>query len=333
MKRTSLPLQRREFIALLGGAAAAWPLAARAQQQHLAKVWQIGLLETTSEQLNARNLLALRQGLLDLGYAEGRNLVIEYRSAEGHPERFEELAAELVRVKIDVIVARGTPAIMAAKNASETVPIVMTASAQPFTFVTSLARPGGNVTGLSSLASDLYGKRIELIKEAVSAITRVGVMFNSTNPNYGKNSSEVDKAALSLGIELHKFDLRQPDDIALAFEKATEQRVDALVVGIDTVTQANSHFIAELAAKHRLPAIYAGREFVETGGLMAYGVNYPDLYRRAAAFVDKIIKGSNPANLPIEQPTRFELLINLKTSKTLGIEIPRVPARPRRRGD
>jgi putative ABC transport system substrate-binding protein len=198
----------------------------------------------------------------------------------------------------------------------------MTASANPFTFVTSLARPGGNVTGLSSLSSDLYTKRVELIKETVPALTRMGVMSNLTNPNAPRNVSEVEKAARSLSIELHKFDLRTPDDIPLAFEMASRQRVDAVIVFIETVTQANAAFITQLAAKQRLPAIYAAREFVETGGLMSYGVSYPDLYRRAAIYVDKIFKGAKPADLPIEQPTKFELIINLKAAKMLGLEIP-----------
>jgi putative tryptophan/tyrosine transport system substrate-binding protein len=265
--------------------------------------------------------LALKQALLDLGYVEGRNLAIEYRSAGGRAERFEELAAELVRLNIDVILARGTPAILAAKKASGTIPVVMTANANPFTFVTSLARPGGNVTGLSSLSSDLWPKRVELIKEAVPALTRMGLMSNPTNPN-PRTVSEVEKAARSLSIELHKFDLRTPDDIPLAFEMASRLRVDALIVSIDTVTQANAAFITQLAAKQRLPAIYGAREFVETGGLMSYGVSYPDLYRRAAIYVDKIFKGAKPADLPIEQPTKFELIINLKAAQMLGLEIP-----------
>jgi putative ABC transport system substrate-binding protein len=314
-------MRRREFMTLLGGAAA-WPLAARAQQSE--KIWRVGVLETTTAERNATNLFALKQALLDLGYVEGRNLAMEYRSADGRAERFEELAAELVRLNIDVILARGTPAILAAKKASGTIPVVMTASANPFTSVTSLARPGGNVTGLSSLSSDLYTKRVELIKETVPALTRMGVMSNPTNPNATRNVSEVEKAARSLSIELHKFDLRTPDDIPLAFEMASRQRVDALIVFIETVTQANAAFITQLAAKQRLPAIYAAREFVETGGLMSYGVSYRDLYRRAAIYADKIFKGAKPADLPIEQPTKFELIINLTAAKMLGLEIPPV---------
>jgi putative tryptophan/tyrosine transport system substrate-binding protein len=313
-------MKRREFITLVGGTVIAWPLAARAQQSE--KIWRVGILETTTAERNATNLFALKQALLDLGYVEGRNLAMEYRSADGRAERFEELAAELVRLNIEVILARGTPAILAAKKASGTIPVVMTASANPFTFVTSLARPGGNVTGLSSLSSDLYTKRVELIKETVPALTRMGVITNLTNPNAPRNVSEVEKAARSLSIELHKFDLRTPDDIPLAFEMASRQRVDAVIVFIETVTQANAAFITQLAAKQRLPAIYAAREFVETGGLMSYGVSYPDLYRRAAIYVDKIFKGAKPADLPIEQPTKFELIINLKAAKMLGLEIP-----------
>jgi putative tryptophan/tyrosine transport system substrate-binding protein len=312
-------MTRRQFITLLGGAAA-WPLAARAQQSE--KIWRVGVLETTTAERNATNVFALKQALLELGYVEGRNLAMEYRSADGRAERFEELAAELVRLNIDVILARGAPAILAAKKASETIPVVTTGSANPFTFVTSLARPGGNVTGLSSLSSDLYTKRVELIKETVPALTRMGMISNPTNPNFPRNVSEVEKAIRSLNIELHKFDLRAPDDIPIAFEMASRQRVGALIVSIETVTQANAALITQLAAKHRLPAIYAAREFVETGGLMSYGVSYSDLYRRAAIYVDKIFKGAKPADLPIEQPTKFEFIINLKAAKMLRLEIP-----------
>jgi putative ABC transport system substrate-binding protein len=247
-------------------------------------LWRIGILETTTLENNRANLLAFTDALREFGYVQGSNLIIEYRSANGFAERFEELAAELVRLNTDVIVARGTPAILAAKKASGTIPIVTTASAQPFTFVASLARPGGNVTGLSSLSSDLYAKRVELMKEAVPALKRIGVMSNPTNPNDPSNLSEAEKAVRSFGIELHKLSLRTPDDIPFAFEIAKRQRTEAIVVGMDTVTQANAKLITQLAAEHRLPAIYGGREFIEAGGLMPYGVNFPDLYRRSAAF-------------------------------------------------
>ena len=312
-------MKRREFITLLGGATA-WPLAVRGQSA--ARSWRIGILETTAIENNRANLRAFTDALRGFGYVEGTNLIIEYRSANGRPGRFEELAAELIRLNTDIIVARGAPATLAAQKASGTIPVVTTASAQPFTFVASLARPGGNVTGLSSLASELYAKRVELMKEAVPALTRIGIMFNPTNPNYLANVSEAEKAVLALGLELHKLDVRTPDNIRPAFEIAKRQRADAIVVGIDTVTQANAELVAKLAAEHRLPAVYAGREFIDAGGLMAYGVNYPDLYRRAAAFVDKIVRGANPADLPIEQPTKFDLLVNLKAAKALGLEVP-----------
>jgi putative ABC transport system substrate-binding protein len=313
-------VSRRELIALLSGAAMAWPIAARGQSA--AKSWRIGILETTTLKNNSANMLAFTDALRELGYVEGSNLVIDYRSADGLAERFEELAAELVRLNTDVIVARGTPAILAAKKASGTIPIVTTASAQPFTFVASLARPGGNITGLSSLSSDLYAKRIELLKETVPALKRIGIMFNMTNPTTPGILGEVEKAALSLGIEPHKLNLRTPNDIRLAFETAKRQRTEGLVVGMDTITQANAKSITQLAAEHRLPAIYGGREFVEAGGLMSYGVNFPDLYRRAAAFVDKIIRGASPADLAIEQPTKFAFLVNLKTARALGLDMP-----------
>jgi putative ABC transport system substrate-binding protein len=255
---------RRQFTTLLGGAGAAYLLGARARSA--ARSWRIGILETTALENNTANLLAFTDALRGFGYVEGANLIIEYRSAKGRPERFGELAAELVGLNVDIIVARGTPATLAAKKASGTIPVVMTATAQPFTLVASLARPGGNVTGLSSLSSDLHAKRVELMKEAAPALRRIGLMSNPTNPNYPRNLSEVEKAVLSFGIELDKLDLRTPDDIPLAFETAKRKRTDAIVVGIDTVTQANARLITQLAAEHRLPAIYGSREFVEAGG-------------------------------------------------------------------
>ena len=307
-------MRRREFITLLGGAAA-WPLAVRGQSAARSwriEIWKLRRLKTT-EQICRRLLIAW-----GFGYVEGTNLIIEYRSANGRPERFEELAAELVRLNTDIIVARGTPATLAAKKASGTIPVVTTASAQPFTFVASLARPGGNVTGLSSLASELYAKRVELMKEAIPALTRIGIMFNPTNPNYLANVSEVEKAVLALGIELHKLDVSTPDDIRPAFENSEEAKGGRHRGWHRHGYSGECGVGGKTCRRDWLPAVYAGREFIDAGGLMAYGVNYPDLYRRAAAFVDKIVRGANPADLPIEQPTKFDLRI-LKAARALGL--------------
>jgi putative tryptophan/tyrosine transport system substrate-binding protein len=313
-------MKRREFITLLGGAAAAWPRAVRAQQAE--RVRRIGMLETTSLPLNAANFEAFRQALRELGHIEGRNLVIEYRSAEGRPERFPELAKELVRLNCDLIVTRGTPAALAAKQASETIPIVMTSTGDPFTLVSSIAHPAANITGLSSLSTELYSKRLELLKEMIPVLARVAHLINMGNPVSVRNRREVETAARSLAIASLLLDVRKPEDIGPAFDAASNQRVDALIVALDTVTQTNRQFIALLAARHRLPAIYTSRDFVEAGGLMTYGVSFPDLYRRAAIYVDKIFKGAKPAELPIEQPMKFDFVINLRAAKAIGLTIP-----------
>jgi len=312
-------MKRREFITLIGGTAAAWPLAARAQS-----AYRIGVLETTSAALNAANFDALRQGLRQHGYIEGQNLVIEYRSADGRAERFPDLAAELVRLNVDLIVTRGTPAIFAAKNATKTIPVVMAASGDPLGagVVAGLARPGGNVTGLSAFVTELQAKRLELLREMVPRINRIAALLNMSSPAEPPQWEETKAAARTLAIEPQLLDVRKPEDLGRAFETAIRQRADALVVGINVLTQANRRPIADLAMKHRLPAIYASREFVDAGGLVVLGVSYPDLYRRAATYVDKILKGAKPADLPIEQPTKFELIINLKTAKALGLDVP-----------
>jgi putative ABC transport system substrate-binding protein len=312
-------MNRREFITLLGGAAAAWPVSGRAQQ---ARVWRLGALETTSQAMNSANYNILREALRDLGYVEGQNLVIEYRSADGRDERFPQLAAELVSMKVDLILTRGTPATVAARNASGTIPIVMTSTADPFALVGNIARPGGNVTGMASLLVDLTSKRLALLAEIVPGLARVGILSNPDNPNYPRTRKNYETAAQSLGMQLVPLDVRTPEDIAAAFVAAGRQRLDALSAGTETVTQANRSLIAGLATEHRLPAVYGSREFVDAGGLIAYGVSYPDLYRRAAIFVDKIFKGAKPADLPVEQPTRFELIVNLKAARVIGLTIP-----------
>jgi putative ABC transport system substrate-binding protein len=312
-------MNRRDFITLLGGAAA-WPMAARAQPA--GKFWRIGMLETAGEAANSADIKAFRQGLAELGYAEGKNLIIDYHSADGRPERFPALAAELVSRKVDLIVTRGTPAAIAAKEATSTIPVVMAAIADPLLVVRSLARPGGNLTGYSSFLSDLAGKHVELVKEMVPGLRRVGALFNMSNAAQPAQWKQLQEATAVVGIEAQLLDVRTPSDIVSAFDDARKQGINALIVTIDTLTASNQQLIVELATKHRLPAIFASREFVDGGGLMSYGVHYPDLYRRAASYVDKIFHGASPADLPVEQPTRLELIINLKAAKVIGLTVP-----------
>lgn len=296
------------------------PLSVEAQREE--KVHRIGMLERTSIAINAANLDSFRRGLRELGYVEGRNLAIEYRSADGRDERFPRLAAELVRLNVELIVTRGTPAALAAKNATGTIPVIMTGVGDPVGqgVVASLARPGGNVTGLSSFVNEIYAKRVELLRELVPGTTRLAALFNMSTPAGPRAWKEVETAARSLGIHPQLLDVRKPEALAQAFDAAIRQRAEVLVVGLHTLTLANQRLIVDLAAKYRLPAIYASMEF--DGGLAIYGVNYPDHYRRAANFVDRIFKGAKPADLPVEQPTTLELVINTKTAKALGLVIP-----------
>ena len=300
------------------------PPASPGQPPPAGKVYRIGLLETTSLAQNAANVEALKQGLRERGYVEGRNFVIEYRSVDGWPDRFPGLAAEMVRMKMDVIMTRGTPAALAAKGATATIPIVMTGIGDPLGpgIVPSLARPGGNVTGLSGMVSELGGKRLELLKQAIPRIVRVGFVANGSNPAFASARKALEGSAQSLRLELLLLDVRKADDLAPAFEAAVRQGADAVDVALDSLTLANFRHIAALATKHRLPSIYPAPEFVEAGGLMAYGTNYSDLYRRAAIYVDKIFKGAKPGDLPIEQASTFELVINLKTARQLGVTLP-----------
>ncbi len=311
-------MRRREFIAHLG-AAAAWPVGARAQQP--AKRYRIGMLETISPALNAAQLDAFRSGLRELGYIEGQTYTIEYRSADGYANRFPDLAAGLVRLGVDLIVVRGTPAAIAAKNATGTIPVVMASVGEPLLVVNSLARPGRNVTGLSAFVNEMTSKRIELIKELVPTMSRIALFANMSNPVSPPQWEETKTAARTLGIQAELLDVRSRDDVGSAFETAVVNRVDALLVAFDGMFQANIPMITELAVRNRLPAIYVGREFIEAGGLMTYGVNFPHLYFRAATYADKIFKGAKPADLPIEQPTKFELIINLKAAKAIGLTI------------
>ncbi len=296
------------------------PMAVDAQQAQ--RLYRIGMLQTTSMPINAGNIDAFRQGLRELGYVEEKNFAIEYRSADGRDERFPGLATELVRLKVDLILTRGTPATLAAKNATGTIPVVMTGIGDPVGqgVVVSLGRPGGNITGLSAVVTELSAKRVELLQELVPRAARIAALLNMGNPAIPPQWKEIERATRSLGIRPQLLDARKPEDLEPAFDAAIRQRADALVVGLDTLTSTSQRLIVDLAAKHQLPAVYASSEFA--GGLLVYGVNYPDLYRRAAVFADKIFKGAKPADLPVEQPTKFELIFNMKTAKTLGLTIP-----------
>jgi putative ABC transport system substrate-binding protein len=303
---------RRKFLATLGGGVAAWPLAAQAQQP--AKLPTIGYLGTAAASAWAPWTAAFVQRLHELGWTDGRTVAIQYRWAEGRAERSAELAAELARLKVDVIVTGGNAA-LAAKQASSAVPIVFALVDDPvgMGLVASLARPGGNVTGLSFQAADLAGKRLALLREVVPGLRRLAIMANVEYPNAA--------SARTLGIDAATFEIRRAEDIAPAIE-ALKDRADALYVVGDALVITHRVRINTLALIARLPTIYVVREYVEAGGLMSYGPNFPDLFRRAADFVDKILRGTKPADLPVEQPTKFDLVINLTTAKALGLEIP-----------
>jgi putative tryptophan/tyrosine transport system substrate-binding protein len=317
-------LTRRKLARLLSVVALVLlvaPLAAGAQPA--ARVYRIGMLETRSAVLNAANIDAFRQGMRELGYTQGQNLEVVYRSSDGRDERFPELASELIRLKVDLILTRGTPATLAAKTATRTIPVVMASVGDPVGtgLVASLGRPGGNVTGLSNFNIEIYAKRVELLRELVPRLTRIAGLFNMGNPVLPLQWKEVQRAARSVGIQAQLLDVRRRDDLPRAFEAAATERADALIVALDGLTQANLRLIAELAAKHRLPSLYGVREYADYGGLITYGASDLHLYHRAATYVDKILKGAKPAELAIEQPIKFELVINLKTAKALGLTI------------
>jgi putative ABC transport system substrate-binding protein len=300
----------------------AFGLIAEAQQPK--KVPRIGYLGAVSPSAVSARTEAFRQGLRELGYVEGKNIVIEWRSSEGKQDRLPSLVAELVRLKVDVIITAGPQSTRAAKEATVTIPIVMAQANDPLGngFVASLARPGGNITGLSTLAPEISGKQLELLEEIVPRLSRVAVFGNSTTPGTAQALREVEVAAGAFGVKLQYLDVRGPKDIETVFRAAGKGRADAVLVLTSFVFNPYRTEIADLAVKHRLPAIYSTPEFVEDGGLMTYSVSLTDLFRRAATYVDKILKGAKPADLPVEQPTKFELVINLKAAKQIGLTIP-----------
>jgi putative ABC transport system substrate-binding protein len=296
-----------------------------AEAQQTGKVPRIGFLLAPSRSAVSESVDAFQQRLRELGYIEGQNIVIEYRYADGKLERIADLAGELVRLKVDVIVAAGGPqAISPAKNATSTIPIVMTGTSDPVGsgFIASLARPGGNITGLSLGGSELYGKRLELLKETVPRVSRVVFFLDPTSPTISLTLNEVQTSARALGIQIQSVEVRNPKDFPRAFQAAAKARAHALTVGANPVLTSNRTQILEFAAKSRLPGIYPFNAYVEDGGLMSYATKLSDQYRRAATYVDKILKGAKPADLPVEQPTKFEFVINLKTAKQIGLTIP-----------
>ncbi len=295
-----------------------------AAEAQLPKIPRIGFLSTTSPSNVPTRLEAFRQGLRDLGYVEGKNVVIEYRYAEGNIDRLPTLLDELVRLKVDVIVASGPSPTRAAKKATATIPIVMTWDYDPVGngYVASLARPGGNITGLSTLAPEISGKQLELLKEIVPKLSRVAVLGTSTVPGNAEALRATELAAEALKVQLQYLEIRDRKDIETVFQAARKGRADAVLALASRVLLTDRTQVAELAVKSRLPAIYGEREHVEAGGLMTYGVSISDLFRRAATYVDKILKGAKPADLPVEQPKKFEFIVNLKAAKQIGLTIP-----------
>lgn len=314
-------MKRREFITFIGGAAVAWPLTARAQQP--AKLPTIGFLGSGTSAAQGQWVTAFRARLRELGWIEGRNLMIEYRWAEGRPDRAAELAAEFVRLKVDVIVTYANPMVVVTKQSTSIIPVVFAAAADPLGtgLVASLARPGGNVTGLSVEATDLAGKHVELLRELSPGLRRLAIMVNVGNSASVLEMREVQAAARAIGLEVETLEIREAEDIAPAFE-TLKGRADALYVCIDTILFTNRIRITTLALAARLPTMLSNREYVEAGGLMSYGPDFPDLFRRAGDYVDKILHGAKPEDLPVEQPTKFHLVINLTTAKALGLAIP-----------
>jgi putative tryptophan/tyrosine transport system substrate-binding protein len=316
----SAKIKRREFISLLGGAAA-WPRAAHAQQA--GKPPTIGFMGQSTRSAGSEWVAAFVQRLRELGWNEGRTVAIEYRWAEGREERFPEIAAELVRLKVDIIVTSGTPAVMASKQATSVIPIVFATAGDPVAnnLVASLARPGGNVTGLSILSADLAGKRLELLREVVPGLRRLAILGNVGNPFAVLEMGQTQAAARTLGFEVDTLEIRRSEDLAPAFG-ALKGRAQALYVCVDALVNANRIRINILAVGARLPTMHGYRDNVEAGGLMSYGANIPDQWRRAAAYVDKILRGAKPGDIPVEQPTKFDLVVNLTTAQALRLDVP-----------
>jgi putative ABC transport system substrate-binding protein len=315
-------MRRREFISLAGGAAAAWPVAAKAQQP--GKVPRIGFLWPGTAAENVNRLAGFRQGLRDLGYEQGTNIIIEDRWAEGNYERLQGLVSELVRSNVDVIVTGGTPGSLVAKRATTIIPIVMANVGDPVAagLVASVARPGGNITGQSSFSPELYAKRIELLKEVQPRITEVvAILFNPDNAATRAELQTMETAAQLINVGLQQFPVRAPNELESAFDRMVERHMEAVGISDDGMLNANLGAIAALTTKRRLLSI-GNLELAQAGGLIGYGINYFATYRRAAAFVDKILKGTKPADLPIEQATRFQFVLNLKTAKALGLDVP-----------
>ena len=292
--------------------------------QSAAKVYRIGVLETVGISSNAANFGALRDGLRELGYVEGQNLVFEYRSTDGRAERFPDLAAELVRLNVDLIVTRGEPAALSAKHATRTIPIVMASSGDPTAsgIVRNLSRPGGNVTGFHIMGSDLAGRRLRLLRELVPRLSRVGVLWHRGDLHAFEEMREIDATARAMGIHVTSLEVTRPSELDGAFEAALMAQIDALITIADSMTFPQRARITQFAAMSRLPAIYGLREFVDAGGLIAYGTDRRDLFRRSAGYVDRILKGARPGDLPVEAPTKFELVINLRTARALGLTMP-----------
>jgi putative tryptophan/tyrosine transport system substrate-binding protein len=312
--------KRRELMIALVASALVAPIGSFAQQQ--GKVWRVGILSPTSASLSSSNTNAFLKGMRELGYIEGRNLVVELRFADGQLERLSGLAAELVQLKVDVIVAAGSPAISAAQKATITIPIVMTSAGDPVRggFVKSLARPGGNITGLSNMSGEVGAKLLDLLRSVVPKLSRVAMLTPSTT--YGAISKGVQAAAQKAGVKTLVAEVSTPQEIENAFSMMVQEKADAVIVGSPTVFAPQHRQIAELALKYRMPSMFQDRVTLEDGGLLSYGQKFTDFYERCATYVDKILKGAKPGDLPVEQPVSFELVVNLKTAQALGLTIP-----------
>jgi ABC-type uncharacterized transport system substrate-binding protein len=315
---------KKLVLSSLLAATLAFVLGFAAEAQQPKKLYRIGILFVGSSSFYATWIDVFRQGLKELGYIEGKNITIDYRYAEGKADRLPSLAAELVGLKVDVIVSSSTPSVLAVKKATSTIPIVFVSISDPVAsgLVASLARPGGNITGLSIVAVELSGKRLELLKEAVPSVTRVAFLWDSANPAQAPQWKEAQAAAQALRLQLQSLEVRSSNDFDSAFEAALRERAQALVTTPAALLGAHLKRIVEFAAKNRLPAMYGNPQFVDAGGLMSYAPDYSAQYRRAATYVDKVLKGAKPADLPVEQPTKFEFVVNLKAAKQIGLTIP-----------